>query len=267
MAKQPDQSKAIAYVEANGDIVEQARLRYLLERRPPPAAALRQLYNAQQPDGGWTPFWAPDYSSVDATCFRLSQAWELGLGIEELAVADALRFLIVRQREDGSWEEEAEAAGVAPPWATPGDTAAQLYLTANAGYWLGLYEMDGALPAADFLASRQELHGRLPSFLHTHWLAAGLWQHSEQTAEAERTLAYLLTRVEAGDLSAGNHSWMINALCDAGLPPDHPLIVKAARRLAALQGEDGSWTADDGPLYTVQTTLQALRALRLSHIV
>jgi hypothetical protein len=59
MAEKPDQTKAIAYIETNGDIVEQARLRYLLEQRPPPAAALRQLYNAQQPDGGWSPFWSP----------------------------------------------------------------------------------------------------------------------------------------------------------------------------------------------------------------
>jgi hypothetical protein len=146
----------------------------------------------------------------------------------------------------------------------PGDTAAQLYLTANAGYWLALYEMDGALPAADFLAERQELHGHLPSFLHTHWLAAGLWQLNGRTAEAERTLAYLLTRLDAGDLSAGNLSWMINALCDSGIPPTNPLIMEAAGRLATLQEEDGSWTADDGPLYTVQTTLQALRALRLA---
>jgi hypothetical protein len=264
MAQQSNQSKAIAYVEANGDIVEQAGLRYLLEGRPAPAAALRQLYNAQQPDGGWSPFWSPEYSSVDATCFRLSQAWELGLGIEELAVADALRFLMVRQREDGSWEEEAEVADVAPPWAMPGDTAAQLYLTANAGYWLARYEMDGALPAADFLAGRQELHGRLPSFPHTHWLAAGLWQLNGRTAEAERTLAYLLTRLDASDLSAGNLSWMINALCNAGISPTEPLVTKAAERLVALQEEDGSWTSDDGPLYTVQTTLQALRALRLA---
>jgi hypothetical protein len=267
MAKGVDQSKAIAYIEANGDVVEQARLGYLLDERPPAAEALRQLYNAQQPDGGWSPFWLPDYSSVDATCFRLSQAWELGLGIEELAVADALRFLIVRQREDGSWEEEAEAAEVAPPWAMPGDTAAQLYLTANAGYWLALYEMDGALTAAHFLAERQELHGRLPSFLHTHWLAAGLWQHTGQTAEAERALAYLLIRLNTGDLSAGNLAWMINALCDAGVPSTDHLIATAAERLAALQTDDGSWTADDGPLFTVQTTLQALRALRLAGLI
>jgi hypothetical protein len=264
MAQHADQTKAISYIEANGDLLEQARLRYLLEQKPPAAEAVRQLYAAQQPDGGWSPFWSPDYSSVDATCFRLSQAWELGLGIAELAVADGLRFLMLRQREDGSWEEEAEVADVAPPWAMPGDAAARLYLTANAGYWLALYEMDGALAAAHFLSAQQELHGRLPSFLHAHWLAAALWQHTAQTAEAERTLAYLLTRLAAERLSPANLAWLINALYDAGIPATDPLIAEAAEHLAALQEDDGSWAADDGPLYTVQTTLQALRALRLT---
>lgn len=265
MERRADLTQAITYIEANGDIVEQARLRYLLEQRPPSAAALRQLSNAQQPDGGWSPFWLPDYSSIDATCFRLAQAWELGLGIDELAVADALRFLMIRQRGDGSWEEETDVADVAPPWAMPGDTAANLYLTANAAYWLALYDMDGALPAAHFLAAHQELHGRLPSFPHTHWLAAGLWQRTAQTAEAERILAYLLTQLD-DNLSPGNLAWLITALCDAGIPPTDPLITAAAERLAALQEADGSWTADDGPLYTVQTTLQALRALRLADV-
>lgn len=264
MMREIDQSKAIAYVAANGDVVEQARLHYLLEERPPTTEALRHLYNAQRPDGGWAPFWSPEYSSVDATCFRLSQAWELGLGIEELAVSDALRFLMGRQQGNGSWEEEAGVADVAPPWAMPGDTAAQLYLSANAGYWLALYDLDDALQAAHFLEGYQELHGRLPSFLHTHWLAAGLWQRSGRTKAAERAMAYLQTRLDSGELSAGNLAWMISALCDAGIPAVEPLIADAAARLAGLQEEDGSWTADDGPLFTVQTTLQALRALQLA---
>lgn len=57
---------------------------------------------------------------------------------------------------------------------------------------------------------------------------------------------------------------MISALCDAEIPAADPLIADAAARLAGLQAEDGSWAADDGPLFSVQTTLQALRALQLA---
>src|SRR5947209_19513546 len=97
---------AIAFVRVNGDSVEQARLDYLLSGEPPDPAIVRQLFAGQRADGGWSPFWASDYSSLDATCFRLAQAEQFGMTGKEPAVRDALAFLAQRQRDDGSWEED-----------------------------------------------------------------------------------------------------------------------------------------------------------------
>src|SRR5579859_2299383 len=74
--------------------------------------------------------------SLDATCFRVAQAEQFGMTAKEAAIRDALTFLALRQRDDGSWEEEDHVAELTPPWATPGDLAARLYLTANCGFWL-----------------------------------------------------------------------------------------------------------------------------------
>ena len=49
-------------------------------------------------------------------------------------IRGAVAFLATRQQPDDSLEEQPELASLAPPWAAPGDVAAEIYLTANAGY-------------------------------------------------------------------------------------------------------------------------------------
>lgn len=64
--------QAITFVREHGDSVAQARLAYLLHRTPPPTTVIEHLLSNQRADGGWAPFWESDYSSLDATCFRLT---------------------------------------------------------------------------------------------------------------------------------------------------------------------------------------------------
>ncbi len=70
---------ALAFVRANGDPIEQARLHSLLTQECPTSVVMQQVFTGQREDGGWSPFWAPDDSSLDATCFRLAQAEQLGI--------------------------------------------------------------------------------------------------------------------------------------------------------------------------------------------
>jgi squalene cyclase len=126
---------AAAFVNSHGDATEQARLRYLLNGERPSQAAVNTLLAGQREDGGWAPFWAPAYSSLDATCFHLAQAEQLGLTIaitnSEPAIGRALGFLTQRQRASGRWAEDESVTDLAPPWAKPGETSATLYLTAK----------------------------------------------------------------------------------------------------------------------------------------
>lgn len=254
--------KAVQFIKQNGNEIEQARLSYVLSNAHPSAEVIAKLFADQRSDGGWSPFWADDYSSLDATCFRLAQAEQLGITESEIAVRRALDFLTQRQSSDGSWEEDIKVADSAPPWAKPGEASAKLYLTANCGLWLALWGNpdDRTSKAAEYLQTYLDQDGHLPSFLHAHWLAGGLY-HKLNWQVSTRILEYLRSRIN--DLAASNLSWLITTMCAAGVPPRHPLLEEAALLLEQNQKDNEYWESEDGPSRNVHSTLEAIRALSL----
>ncbi|MEZ4662445.1 MAG: hypothetical protein R2911_33250 [Caldilineaceae bacterium] len=203
---------------------------------------ISQLAAGQRNDGGWTPFWASDYSSLDATCFRLAQAEQLGLNSSTPCVAAAIQFLAGRQLADGWWEEANAVADVAPPWAMPGDEAARLYLTL---VWIlaggAAWSIRSDRRAANRLAVQTDDAGAMPAFLHAHWLAAGLWHLTGHALKTDQTLSYLHTHLTK--LSANNLTWMIVALRTAGISANQPLLADAPAP-ARSQQADGRWLSD-----------------------
>ncbi|HVN77516.1 MAG TPA: prenyltransferase/squalene oxidase repeat-containing protein [Terriglobia bacterium] len=258
-----DLNKAIAFIENRGNQVELARLHYLLTNERPSQEVISELFNGQRLDGGWPPYWAEDYTSLDASCFRLAQADQLGISPSETAVRATVHFLAQRQSSDGSWEEDKRIAHLAPVWALPGDLAAKLYITANCGLWLSLLGNpdDKGLKAANYLRSQFNQAGSLPSFLHTHWLAGGLLYKMNYRDESGKAFDYLSRR--ADDLAVSNLSWLMITLVSAGVPANLPLLKKAALLLDRGQQDDGRWPSEDGPSQDVHSTLEALRALWL----
>ena len=251
---------AIAFVRGHGTAQEQARLNFLMGSRDETSEAAGELEKDQRPDGGWAPFWAQDETSVDATCFRLAQCEQLGLATNAM-IRGAIAFLATRQQQNGSLEEQPELALVAPPWVAPGNVAASIYLTANAGYWISYYQPSNpALPRLQqYLTSHIGAHGRLPSFLHAQWLTAGLLYGLGDKPNAEKIMDDLRGRLL--ELEASHCAWMINCLCVMGVAPNHPLIADALGKLDTLQQDDGRWPSDDGDWRDVHTTLEALRAV------
>lgn len=254
---------AIDYVQRHGTPVERARLAHVVNDEEAPPEIREQFERSQRGDGGWSPFWSPEYSSLDATCYQLAQMEQLGFGRRALPVVDAARFLAERQRFDGSWQEEEDEADAAPVWAKPGDLAATLYLTANCAFWLSL---TGLVPpavrdAAAFLAGHLDEEGALPSFAQAHWLAAVVWRHEEMTAEADRALAHLRDLVPS--LSAGNLAWLLLALGQGGFSRENETMRAVAERLWALRDPVGRWPSDEAADNAVHVTIEAIHGLML----
>jgi hypothetical protein len=278
-----DLDRAIAFILAHGSDLERYALKnfgigYNGPYGPVPydSKVEKQWLEGQRADGGWAPFWAHDYSSLDTTCYRLAQA-DIAWLLRFKSFKPALEFLRSRQRPDGSWEEDEAVRDLTPPWATPGDLAARLYLTANCGWRLinarvyGFPEYESeAMKAGAYLEQYQAENGSLPSFLQTHWLAAALWIRLAGgqpgiPEQAARTLDYLATQLD-DQTPAGALGWMLttlSAVAVVSVPRDHPAIVKALALLSEQQRPDGGWTSEDGPERDIWVTTQALSALIL----
>jgi prenyltransferase beta subunit len=256
-----DIQSAIQFVRNHGNKVEQARLNVLLQADNLVQEAAQQLKGTQREDGSWSPFWAPNASSLDATCYRLAQSEQLGI-TEADFIEQAILFIIGRQNQDGSFEEATELASVAPPWAMPGDDSATIYLTANAGYWIRHYNGSNSCLSQieSFLVSQLNDEGYLPAFLQANWLAAGLLHSLGHHKHTESMMNYLLAKLP--ELEPSNLAWLINSLCVMGVSPEHQLIWSAKNKLEQLQNGDGHWASEDGEWQDVHTTLEAIRAIQ-----
>ena len=255
-----DQDKAVAFVQKEGDAQAQAKLAWIVDGKRPFYADTFKLFEDQRRGGGFAPYWATDYSSVDATCYRLAQAESVGIELTQREASAAMTFLIGRQQVSGKFSEDPRVAELAPNWIKPGDPAGDFYLTANAGFWLA--QMDhtrlAATDSAGYLKKGLKVEtGQLPSFLNTYWLAGALWWMLGERDTAVLVLNHLQTRIN--DMPASNLTWMLNSFRIANIPSTQTLIPSAVERLKGMQEEDGRFPSDEGQ--DVQVTLDALHAL------
>ena len=253
-------TQAVEFVAAHGDAFARARAHALIPNSAAdlaPDSVADVVANAcadQRPDGGFPATWSGERSSLDATCFRLSQLMDFPIDAA-IPIDQAIRFIATKQRPDGPFEEDAAFGGSTPAWARPRDPAARIYMTANCAFWLE--RLSGPPRAvrrsAAYLATAIGPDGRLPSYLHAQWLAAPVLRHSGYATEADRLLWALAYRVNS--LGPSALAWLADAI------PDEPIASEARLRLLDAQQADGRWISEDGPEHDVGTTLAALRAL------
>lgn len=275
-----DLDAAIGFVVAHGDTVDRARLSWLRTGAPPQPETLADAEMGAAPNGGWPAFWGGEIASIDATCFRLGELDDLG-ALNRPAARRALDWLASRQRPDGTWEEDEALAGQAPAWAAPGDPEARLYLTAYAGFWLAVAELDAARAAAGVpgrvyapgsgpyapavyaaahaVVSTLRADGTWPSYLAAGWFGAALLHWQEMFYESARMQGVLVERLP--DMSPADAAAMGATLRRIGIGPQEWVLVATRRRLAETQRSDGGWDSDDHR-FDVHTTLQAIRACR-----
>ncbi len=243
---------------------EKEALRLLFEPGPPRLEVVSALLADQRSDGGWS-YAGSSLSSVNQTLWRLTQAAEVGLDAGHRSIMAAVGFLARKQNPDGSWAEDLRLAPECPPWAAPGSLSASTYLTASAGYSLATLagtSLEHVRRASEYLSGLLGLDGRLPSFLHSHWLAAALWWKTGEETLAERALGYLNTRL-GPDFPSNNLSWAAVTLIAAGYPADSACLRTVLDLLEARQFEDGHFDSEDGESAFPHATWEALKALKL----
>ncbi|HEY2947545.1 MAG TPA: squalene--hopene cyclase [Micromonosporaceae bacterium] len=271
-----DLDAAIGFVVARGDPVERARLAWLRNGTEPSADVLHHVEFGQLHEGGWPPQVGGPVPSVDATCFRLAELDDLG-ALGRPAARRALDWLAIRQQADGTWEEDPALADEAPPWATPGDPEARLFVTANAAFWLTVAGRDaraaGPLDArvggvyagvvtagARAIATSLYEDGTWPSFLITGFLGAAVLYRQDMFYDAARMQRVLNDRLP--EMSPADVAWLAATLRRVDVSEDDWLLIAARRRLTETQRSDGGWPSDDGEAFDVHTTLRAIRACR-----
>lgn len=276
-----DLDAAIGFVIARGDQVDRARLSWLRSELPPDPETIARVEMGQGKLGGWPAYWGGDTPSIDATCFRLAELDDLG-ALDRPAARAAVAWLVSRQRPDGTWQEDEALADTAPPWATPGDPEAGVYLTANAGFWLAVAgpptQLSLSGPAASASSTETNSHaevvaratqafraamrpdGTWPSFLVAGWLGGAMLFKTGWFYEAAQIQVVLAARMP--EMSPADVAWLSASFRRAGLTTDDFVLQSARQRLAETQRSDGGWPSDDGEAFDVHTTLAAIRGMR-----
>jgi hypothetical protein len=267
-----DWRRTIAWIDQNGNETERARLRGLLGRPWPDARIIRTLDARQNLDGGFPSDLVQGRpSSIDTTAQVLRWMQDLRM-LGGPQAQRVITFLFTAQRPDGSWDEPAGLLKFGPPpRLVPGDPRVQAFCTAVAAYWLVLlgHRTDHAVARAlGYLRPRQAADGRFLGFIRTTWVAAAVFRLVEgPSAPAAARAIDTLATLKADRWHAGALTGMLNALAEAGVPADVPVVHQGLERLRLLVEPDGCWSSEDGDFYDVDVTLRALRVFLLYGVV
>lgn len=262
-----DTEKAIAYVRARGNVIEQARLEAILWGRPPPEAVLQELATLQRRDGGFA-YWVAQVANVCDTVYVLE--WFDDLGVHRGPAPDrACRFLLERQQSDGGWDEVEAVARFDPPeWMVPGRTETRVWLTAYCAHVLirfGYAEAEGTTCPTNFLLAHCDRDGRLVGYLRATWMALPMLAfYPGRDSEAFGRAVAVIETNYSPDWDGAYLAWLLHCLHDAEVPLDHSLAARCLGDLERTQRPDGSWSpeAGEGEEHAVNATLRALRAAR-----
>lgn len=241
---------------------------YLLGKEKNKEFPLRYLRELQNDDGGF-PYEdkKSNLSSINSTALNLDLMIELELGESDVCKR-TVKYLLDVQGENGSWDENKIINQYNPPfWNTPGDLKTKMWLTANISnllIQLGYKESKAIRKATRFLLKNRNEEGRFAGFLHSTWIAIGVFGQlegidSEIVKKAVEVMGQNIDRIEDG---ASDFVWCLECFHVAGLTKKNPLIQKCVKMLGELQREDGAWPSEDDDKYIATNTIGALRVLR-----
>jgi hypothetical protein len=267
-----DIQNAIGFIEKNGTLIEKYRLHFLAGNKRNDDVPLKYLRNLQNEDGGF-PYnnEKSKVSCLNNTNDCLDMIIELKLDPSDV-LNRTIEYLLGIQNEDGSWSENNEIIQYGPTfWDMPNDLKTTMWLTADIArhlIQLSYKETQAVQRAADFLLMNRDEEWKFAGFLHSTWIAIGVFGQlmGSKSEIVERALNVFNRNMEKLNDSAGDLAWCLECFRAAGLTEENPTVKKCVDQLVNLQQENGSWLSSDGDEFVVSTTINALKALR-SHKV
>ena len=262
-----DIKKSIAIIETRGSELEKARLHCVLHGTSPQPGLAKSLYTLQNSDGGF-PFGmhAGNLSSLNETTVALWWLEELDL-LSSPTANQAFDFLLRTQQADGGWDEEPCLAQYElPPWIQLGDLRTRLYLSAYATYGLAVgcrTSLPAFRKALLFLIRNQDETGKFFGYLHTTWIATGVFLMAGKNylAIADNGVRALSAQPLA-EWEDSQLAWALDCLSKGGLTKYDPFVKRCLDELLRRQKANGSWASEDGEDSAVGATLQAVKVLK-----
>jgi len=265
-----DLEKAVAYVQAKGNIIEKARLASILWGKQPQRAVLNKLAEMQSPDGGFS-YWVKGFSTVCDTVYVLIWFDDLSHRRGPL-VERAFDFLLTQQKDDGGWDEiERVKEANPPPFLIPGKIDTRIWLTAYCAHWFVRFGYAKHPKAkgcpGKFLLAHREPSGRLAGSSKDlratwDWLVLLSYSPGPDSELFRQTLAVIENGFSPEKWEGSYLAWLTCCLRDAGLPAHHPFVKRCLSELVEKQRPDGSWDSEDGEAFAANATIEALRVIK-----
>ncbi|MFW9927994.1 MAG: hypothetical protein ACFFD1_01225 [Candidatus Thorarchaeota archaeon] len=263
-----DIQSAISFIENNGNDFEKARLASIVNDSQPSQEIINKFAILQNKDGGF-PYKniQGSLTTINNSLFVLS--WLDDLNLLQTPIARKLfQFLFEKEKNDGTWIEDSNILEYGPPsWMDPRHDETKIYDTVYTLFWLLKLNL---IPNGKFSFYTENLtqyinrNGSFEGSLQNTWIGVSCLAmlNSWESAPVQRPLEYI-SSYPTTQYTVSELAWLLLTFLLAKYPPKNRLTAILSTNLFERQSSSGAFESEEGRMFDVETTLQALRIAKI----